>query len=142
MFQLFQDDAGQTSHAPGREVSPGLTGKATKNRRHLDSFITCCYDSIIMRTTVTIDPDVQQLLQDAMQRSRQSFKETLNQAIRRGLADMVPQGDEPPFQVDARPLGLRAGIDPARLNQLNDDLEADAFLALTPQLRQGAGSDA
>lgn len=95
-----------------------------------------------MRTTVTIDPDVQQLLQDAMQRSRQSFKETLNQAIRRGLADMVPQGDEPPFQVAARPLGLRGGIDPARLNQLNDDLEADAFLALTHQLQQGAGSDA
>lgn len=93
-----------------------------------------------MRTTVTIDPDVQQLLQDAMQRSRQSFKATLNQAIRRGLADMVPHVDEPPFQVEPRPLGLRAGIDPTRLNQLNDELEADAFLALSDQLRQDTTS--
>jgi hypothetical protein len=90
-----------------------------------------------MRTTVTIDPDVQQLLQDAMQRSRQSFKETLNQAVRRGLADLAPQVDEQPFQVQARALGLRAGIDPARLNQLNDDLETDAFLTVTARLQQG-----
>jgi hypothetical protein len=94
-----------------------------------------------MRTTVTIDPDVQQLLQDAMQRSRQSFKETLNQAIRRGLAGMVPQVDEPPFQVEARPLGLRAGIDPARLNQMNDELEADAFLSVTDQRQQDTASE-
>jgi phosphatidylethanolamine-binding protein (PEBP) family uncharacterized protein len=90
-----------------------------------------------MRTTVTLDPDVQQLLQDAMQRSRQSFKETLNQAIRRGLAGMVPPVDQEPFRVEARPLGLRAGIDPARLNQLNDELEVDAFLRLTHQLQNG-----
>lgn len=90
-----------------------------------------------MRTTVTIDPDVQQLLQDAMQRSRQSFKETLNQAIRRGLADIAPQVDEQPFRVAARALGLRAGIDPTRLNQLNDELEANAFLTITARLKQG-----
>ncbi len=94
-----------------------------------------------MRTTVTIDPDVQQLLQDAMQRSRQSFKATLNQALRRGLADMVPHVDEPPFQVMPRPLGLRAGIDPARLNQLNDELEADTFLAITDKLQQDVVSE-
>ena len=90
-----------------------------------------------MRTTVTIDPDVQQLIQDAMQRSRQSFKATLNQAIRRGLVGMISPVDEPPFQVHARALGLRAGIDPARLNQLNDELEVDAFLARSDQLQPG-----
>ena len=90
-----------------------------------------------MRTTVTIDPDVHQLIQDEMQRSRRSFKETLNQALRRGLADMAPPVDEQPFRVDARPLGLRAGIDPARLNQLNDDQEIDAFLSLTYRLQSG-----
>lgn len=88
-----------------------------------------------MRATVTIDPDVYQLIQAAMQRSRRSFKETLNQALRRGLADMVPAVDEQPFRVDARPLGLRAGIDSARLNQLNDDQEVDAFLSVTHRLQ-------
>jgi hypothetical protein len=94
-----------------------------------------------MRTTVTIDPDVQQLIQDAMQRSRLSFKETLNQALRRGLADMVPPVDEPPFRVEARPLGLRAGIDSARLNPLTDALEIDAFLAVTDQLQAGTANE-
>lgn len=44
---------------------------------------------------------------------------------------MAPSVNEPPFRVNARPLGLRAGIDLARLNQLNDALEVDAFLAVT-----------
>ena len=86
-----------------------------------------------MRITVTIDSDVQQLLRDAMQRSRRSFKETLNQALRRGLADMAPPVEEPPFRVEARRLGRRAGIDPTRLNQLNDELEVESFLALTDE---------
>lgn len=94
-----------------------------------------------MRTTVTLDPDVQQLIQAAMQRSRQSFKETLNQALCKGLADMVPPVDEPPFRVDARPLGLCAGIDPARLNLLTDALEVDAFLAITYRLQSGAAKE-
>ena len=54
---------------------------------------------------------------------------------------MAPPVDEPPFRVDARPLGLRAGIDPARLNQLNDEQEVDAFLALTDQLKSGMVND-
>ena len=95
-----------------------------------------------MRTTVTIDPDVQQLIQDAMQRSRRSFKETLNQALRRGLADMAAPVDEQPFRVDACPLGLRAGIDSARLNQLHDELEVDAFLAVTNRLHSDPVNEA
>jgi hypothetical protein len=80
-----------------------------------------------MRTTVTIDPDVEQLLRDAMHANRMSFKNTLNNAIRHGLAGVVPS-DEAPFKVKARPMGLRTGIDPARLNQLYDEMEVDAFL--------------
>jgi len=48
---------------------------------------------------------------------------------------MVPAVDEQLFRVDARPLGLRAGIDSARLNQLNDDQEVDAFLSVTHRLQ-------
>ena len=38
-----------------------------------------------MRTTVTLDPDVQQLLKDAAHRSGKPFKVALNDAIRLGL---------------------------------------------------------
>jgi hypothetical protein len=75
-----------------------------------------------MRTTVTLDPDVEQLLRDAMQRRRQSFKEALNQAIRSGLSAPGVGADETPFSLRARRMGLRAGIDSARLNQISDEL--------------------
>jgi len=38
-----------------------------------------------MRTTVTLDPDVERLIRDAMRESGVSFKETLNEAARIGL---------------------------------------------------------
>ena len=38
-----------------------------------------------MRTTVTLDPDVQSLLKDAAHRSGKPYKVTLNDAIRAGL---------------------------------------------------------
>jgi len=39
-----------------------------------------------MRTTITLDPDVERLLEQAQARTKASFKETVNQALRRGLA--------------------------------------------------------
>jgi hypothetical protein len=86
-----------------------------------------------MRTTVTLDEDVVELLRAARERDRSSFKETLNAAVRRGLQGGV-RGDEEPFAVDARPLGLRAGIDPGRLREVDDDLEVDEFLRKTRAL--------
>jgi hypothetical protein len=38
-----------------------------------------------MRTTVTLDPDVERLLRDAMRERAISFKEALNEAARIGL---------------------------------------------------------
>ena len=82
-----------------------------------------------MRTTVTLDRDVERMLQEAIHRSRRSFKETLNAAIRTGLSQKNPKAVSRPFVVQARPLGLRAGLDPAGFNQLADDLELEASLA-------------
>jgi hypothetical protein len=81
-----------------------------------------------MRTTVTLDKDVERLVRDAMHRSRRSFKETLNAALRTGLAAKPARITGPRFVVKARPMGLRTGIDPASLNKLADALEVDAFL--------------
>ena len=38
-----------------------------------------------MRTTVTLDPDVERLIRDAMRERAISFKEALNEAARIGL---------------------------------------------------------
>ena len=89
-----------------------------------------------MRTTVTLDPDVEQLLRYATHGSQVNFKEALNDGLRRGLAHHAPAGTVAPFVVKARPMGLRTGLDPARLHDLADDLEAEAFAATTRKLRK------
>jgi len=87
-----------------------------------------------MRTTVTLDPDVEELLRQATHLSGQNFKETLNDGLRRGLAHLAPTVTAAPFKVEARTLGLRAGIDPAQLHHVADDLEAEAFASTTRRL--------
>jgi hypothetical protein len=82
-----------------------------------------------MRTTVTLEKDVEQMLRCAMHRSRHSFKATLNNALRAGLTAKPVQTRRARFVVKARPMGLRAGIDPASLNKLADDLETDSVMA-------------
>jgi len=82
----------------------------------------------IMRTTITLEKDVERMLRDAMHHSRKSFKETLNAAVRAGLGAKPVRTGTPKFIIKARPLGLRPGIDPAGFNKLADDLEVDAFL--------------
>jgi hypothetical protein len=91
-----------------------------------------------MRTTVTLDEDVERLLRDAMHRTRRSFKETLNRALRAGLTARPPAGRRPPFVVRARPMQLREGIDPTALNKLADELEVDALRAQPRRTRRGA----
>lgn len=80
-----------------------------------------------MRTTVTLDRDVERMVREAMHRSRRSFKETLNAAIRSGLGGNKGAVKSRPFVVKAKAMRLRPGLDPASLNKLADDLEADAF---------------
>ena len=89
-----------------------------------------------MRTTVTLDKDVERMLRDAMHRSRTSFKRALNAAVRAGLTNDKRPAKSAPFVLRAKPMGLRAGIDPAGLNKLADDLEIEAFLEKSRRLRK------
>ncbi len=89
-----------------------------------------------MRTTVTLDKDVERLLQAAMRRTGGSFKQTLNEAIRAGLAGRSAREKPAKFVLKARPLGLRPGVDPTSLNKLVDELEINDFLARTRRARK------
>jgi hypothetical protein len=84
-----------------------------------------------MRTTVTLEKDVIQMLQEEMRRSRRSFKETLNATLHLGFYVKAGSATAAKFEVDARALDLRAGINPVGLNKLTDDLEVGAFLLKT-----------
>ena len=88
-----------------------------------------------MRTTVTLEKDVERMLREEMHRSRRSFKQTLNATLRSGLTQKTAQPKAARFRVKARALGLRTGIDPTSFNKLADELEVDAFLAKTRRAR-------
>lgn len=79
-----------------------------------------------MRTTLTIDDDLAAILEREMKRKGMTFKELVNAALRRGLA--AEQAVPPRKKVVTRPhnFGFKPGIDLDKLNQLADELEAEA----------------
>ena len=89
--------------------------------------------TIQTRTTVTLNAGVEMLLRRAVQQSKKSFKEVLNDADRRGLgAESSEVSSE--FEIQARPLRVRSGLDPSRLHHLDDEIEIDEFLRKTQAL--------
>jgi hypothetical protein len=76
-----------------------------------------------MRTTVTLDPDVAEKLRKRVIESGQSMKAVLNGTLRAGFLAVKPEPERKKFRVKARRLGLRPGIDPARLLEYVNDLE-------------------
>lgn len=78
-----------------------------------------------MRTTLTLDDDLAARLKDLARRRRAAFKEVLNTVLRRGLARQEPSAPRP-RRFKTRPFrsGFRPGVDPLKLNQLVDELEA------------------
>ena len=84
-----------------------------------------------MRTTVALDADTESLLREAMRQRGQSFKQALNDAVRRGLADVAADPEAPPFVQKTFAMGIRAGHDLGNLSTLEAELDANAFLAVS-----------
>jgi hypothetical protein len=82
-----------------------------------------------MRTTITLESDVERLINQAVHKSHKSFKDVVNEAIRLGLSRFGKTEQVKPFKVKPFNLGLRPGIDPARFNQLVDEMEDQAFVS-------------
>ena len=62
------------------------------------------------RTTLTLEDDVVEALQEEARRTGQPFKAVVNEAIRAGLVSGTHRR-VPPFRVVARDLGLREEMD-------------------------------
>jgi hypothetical protein len=82
-----------------------------------------------MRTTLTLDPDVARLLKEEAHRQRKSFKQVVNEAIRRGLAPVAAGRAPARYRVRPHKTSLRPGIDPGSFNSLVDELEDEAVVA-------------
>lgn len=81
-----------------------------------------------MRTTLTIDDDVAEKLRELAHRRRLPFKEIVNSVLRRGLtAQDRRAASGGAFRVEVFRSAFRPGVDPLKLNQLSDELEARRF---------------
>lgn len=80
-----------------------------------------------MRTTLTLDPDVVRLIEQQMRRDHTSMKQTVNEALRRGLTAPA-KSKKPRYRVKPHATTLRPGVDVQGFNRLADQLEDDAIV--------------
>jgi hypothetical protein len=82
-----------------------------------------------MRTTLTLDPDVARLVDEAVRREHRPLKNVVNDALRRGLGPQAAPTASKTFRVKPHRARLRPGLDPLGFNRLADELEDGAVLA-------------
>lgn len=93
------------------------------------------YD-VVMRTTLTIDDDVADQIEERRRREGLSLKQVINALLREGLRSGRQARRAKKYRTKPHKLGMRAGFDPARLNQLVDELETDRQLEREAELRK------
>lgn len=83
-----------------------------------------------MRTTLTLDDDLAEALAGMVRREGRSFKDVVNETLRRGLltGQRPAESGRPAFVVQPEACGFLPGVDPLRLNQLVDQMELDHFV--------------
>jgi hypothetical protein len=79
-----------------------------------------------MRTTVTLDPDVEAKLRAAMRERGVSFKVALNDAVRSGLDHDSPEPKR--YVMPTAQMGLRPGINLDKANRLAGELEDEEII--------------
>ena len=85
-----------------------------------------------MRTTLTIDDDLAGLLKRRARELGLPFKDVVNRTLRAGFGtEAKPRRHAAPKTIP-HAFGFRPGIDIDKLNQLTDELEAEAYAAGKP----------
>ncbi len=80
-----------------------------------------------MRTTLTLDDDLAESLREQARFHDLPFKQVVNDTLRRGLSSATGDAAPPRYRVVPNSSGLVPGVDPLKLNQVYDQLEAEAF---------------
>jgi hypothetical protein len=78
-----------------------------------------------VRTTLTLEPEVAERLQQELRRTGKSLKTVVNEALRLGLGFAGKPPRAARFEVQPHAFGFKPGIDLDRLNQLVDEMEAE-----------------
>jgi hypothetical protein len=82
-----------------------------------------------MRTTLTLEDSLISKLKAAARKRNLSFKQMVNETLRKGLeaANVSPKAK--PFRVRPMSMGVMPGIDYDKINQFLDAEEVEHFLA-------------
>ena len=75
-----------------------------------------------MRTTLTIDDDLADQIQEIRRRHGHSLKRVINSLLREGLQSRQSRPRAKKYRTRVYKLGMRPGFDPAKLTQLVDEL--------------------
>jgi len=75
-----------------------------------------------VRTTLTLDEDVAAKLKNEARRTGRSFKETVNELLRAGLAQSRAKKARP-LKIHAKEMGVRPGLDYDRISRLLEEVE-------------------
>lgn len=78
-----------------------------------------------MRTTLSLDDDVAEILKGEMRRSGSSLKETVNQLLRLGFV-ASKQKVRKHFKITPRPMGLPPGLSYDNIGELLEAIEGPA----------------
>lgn len=76
-----------------------------------------------MRTTLTIDDDVDAMIRQFAADRGLPFKEAVNMALRLGLLQLEKPPQSKRYRTKVRSLGTIAGIDYDKVGQLSDEFE-------------------
>jgi hypothetical protein len=76
-----------------------------------------------VRTTITLDEDVDDKIKQRMRETGASFKQTVNEMIRHGWFAAQKAKSAPPFKVQAYPLKEREGLSYDNIEELLDQIE-------------------
>jgi hypothetical protein len=79
-----------------------------------------------VRTTVTLDEDVAAKLKQTARERGVSFKVALNDAVREGLGGRSKPAR--PYRIEARPMGVRPGVNLDKALRLAGELEDEEIL--------------
>lgn len=82
-----------------------------------------------MRTTLSIDDELAQSIENLRKRKNLSLREAINRLLRLGLEAAGKPPQHQPFVGPVFDSTLRSGIDPMRMNQLADELEVESHLS-------------
>jgi hypothetical protein len=80
-----------------------------------------------MRTTLTLDPDVEAKLKTKMRKTGKSFKETVNETLRKGLLADRETRKAKPFEIRAYNMGLKPGYSYDKPWELIEEIEGPGY---------------